>query len=249
MKAITVCFSYILAFSCAGNTAFAGNVHCGSFRVQQYHAPKAVAVYQPYQVFAAVGYSTQIEAEVTRAQKPLVAELQAVRAENANILQTLNALRTEQKASFANIFKFKGQGTITFDGDGGGDVPPVNPPKPVDPTPQPTGDRSPPLTQYMRQLLTTTCAACHDGQKEAAFVPDANGTLEDHRPGTPDINLASDIFGRIHSAKPTHKKPDGTTGPYMMPPTGSTEEMRNGVNDWFIQAAKRQMVPDFQEEK
>lgn len=213
--------SAVLLIVLSPSAALAGG-HCGVF--QQYKAA-AVNHYQavyhaPYVLYAAVGQETQVEAQVARAQKPLVEEIKGLRGE-------LAALRGEQKQAFSQLFKFRGQGTITF--EGGNDPTPTPKPDPKpnpNPQPEPSAGRGPRLTEGMQALLANTCAACHDGAKQKAFTLDGDSTLDEDR--------SADIFARLWSDKQG----------FRMPPNGSNEQMRQEANDWFVKSAAQALVEE-----
>ena len=167
------------------------------------YAQKVVAVASPY--YFAVGQNVQIEAAVTRANQPLLEEIQALRSEVA-------AGRQEAKAGFSSLSaKFSFRGTLQVTGEGQADVEP----QPV-PTPQPQPDNAeaaPPLTPAMKTLFTAKCAACHTG-KATGFDVDKPLTASD----------AAEILARVDSDDPE----------FRMPKKGSVEEDRNAVRAWVF---------------
>lgn len=190
--------------------AHAGNHGCRVAAVPyvQHHAVavKQVFVAQPY---FAVGQYTQLEAQIARANQPLLDEIKALRAEQA-------AFRQEAKTGFSNLsakFSFRGQGTFTVEGSGDGDsdITPV----PVDPGPNPVDppvDAAPPLTPAMKVMFKESCAACHTG-KATGFDVDRALTFAD----------AVQILTRVESADPA----------FQMPKKGSSEKDREAVRGWM----------------
>ena len=192
------------ALSHAGNNGC--RVAAQAYAPAHAYAQKVVAVASPY--YFAVGQNVQIEAQVTRATQPLLEEIQALRSEVA-------AGRQEAKAGFSSLsakFSFRGQGTFTVEGDGGGDNP-IVPPSPSPNPPVPSADAAPALTPAVKNLFATKCAACHTG-KATGFDVDKPLTASD----------AAEILARVDSDDPA----------FRMPKKGSVEDDRNAVRAWVF---------------